>query len=100
MVHVRSHLLSRFTKSRTALLQFLDVNILELDQAGRSDPAALLVLRAMVLEGEPPAVREVGDGRPRDDGLPVQLDLDRLPLDGDLEMVPLAHRLVGLGTRR
>ena len=37
---------------------------------------------------------------PGDDRLPVQHDLDGLALDGDLEVVPLADRLVGLGARR
>ena len=55
-------------------VQFFDVDILELDQAGRAGPVAILVLAAVVLKGEAAAVGKVGDGGPGDDGLAVQRD--------------------------
>src|SRR5882672_5213881 len=76
------------------------IDILELDQAGRTAPDALLVLSAMMLEGEASAIGKIGNGGPGNDRLSVQHNLDRFPLDGDLEMVPFADRPVGLGAWR
>ena len=53
-------------------IQLFDVDVLELDQAGRAGPGAVLVLAAVVLERDASGVGEVGDGRPGNDGLAVQ----------------------------
>src|SRR6476646_4601176 len=39
-----------------AVWELFNIDILELDQAGRTAPAALFVLFAMILEGEPSAI--------------------------------------------
>ena len=41
--------------------QLFDVDVLELHEAGRADPVAVLVLAAVVLEGEPAAGGKVGN---------------------------------------
>src|SRR5207302_8086457 len=79
-----------------AVRQLFNIDILKLHQAGRTAPGALLVLSAMMLEGESPARGKIGNGGPRNDGLSVQHNLDHFALCGDLEMVPLADRPVCL----
>ena len=94
------HGAGRLAAGGCSACQLFDVDILELNQAGRAGPFAVLVLAAVVLEGDAAAVGQVGDGGPGDDGLAVERDLHGLAFDGDLEMVPLADRLVGLGAGR
>src|SRR5216684_2124101 len=52
------------TGMRAGSLQLSNINILELHQAGRTAPGALLVLPAMMLEGEASAGGKIGNGGP------------------------------------
>src|SRR5579871_4318608 len=87
----------RRARSGTVSGQLLDIDVFELNEAGRTAPDALLVLAAMMLEGESSACGKIGYRGPRDNGLSVQHNLDGFAPDGDLEMIPLADRLVRLG---
>src|SRR5438132_4661508 len=75
------------------------MDILELDQTGRTSPGALLVLPAMVLQSEAAARGKIGNGSPGNDGLSVQHNFDGFPLGGDLKMVPFAGWPICLGAR-
>src|SRR5262249_13371263 len=79
-------------------VHLLDKNVLELHQTGRASPLAV-PLAAMMLQGEPAARRQVRDLRAGDDGLAVEYDRHGVAGRGDLEVVLLADRLIGLGAR-
>ncbi len=79
--------------------QLLDADVLELDQARRAGPGTRLVLGAVVLQRDLATRGQIGNGGARNDGLAVQDHRDGLAAHRDLEMVPLADRLVGAGAR-
>src|SRR5262249_15505771 len=89
-----------FGSRLVAVWQLFNIDILELDQAGRTAPDALFVLSAMMLEGEASAIGKIGNGGPGNDRLSVQRNLDRFPLPVDLELFPFAARRVGWGGGR
>src|SRR5262245_60502601 len=83
------------------LLQFLDVDILELHQAGRAVPAlGLVVPAAVVLQGQRPFGRDARKLGVADDFFAVELHGQAVALHGDLEAVPFTARPVHALLRR
>src|SRR5947209_3845446 len=76
-------------------LDLFDKDGFELHQAGRPSPFTLFVPGAVVLKCDPARLRHVRNRGARNDRDPVQHNLDRLALHGNLEVIPFADRLVG-----
>jgi len=90
----------RHDQSRqTRLRQFLDVNILELEETRRTDPLAI-ALSAVVLQPDRSLRSDAGELGVLDNRLPVQHDGNPVASARDHVPIPFSDGFVGLGAGR